>query len=456
MSSYHPDPAALERFMKGESEPQEGREVVRHLLAGCDECRREARRHAPGAQPPASSRPSAWAPEGVGLAGDAMARVQRDLVQRSASLATERAEALGLFRELESLPPGRQSVLVRNSRRFQTWTLAELVLAEAFEARSGDVQRYQRLAELGLALAQSLDEATYTAPLVADLEARAWAYLGNALRILTRLRAADQAFRRARKLLDEGTSDPLEEARVLALQASLRDQQGRPNEAIALASRAARIYLQLGEEHLAGRTLIAKCAFMARDGRTDSAVADLERALELIEPEREPYVTMAGHHNLVHMLHNQGKNQEALKLLAKAQPVYRKFGKPQARWRLRWLEAKIALALGRPREAEHALLQVRDGFFEAGIYLDAAVACLELAHLYLGQGRLAEVRELAAWMVPIFKSQEVHREVLAALSVFRRAVEEERLTAGLVQSVAEYLEQSPHNPQRKFEPPSRS
>jgi len=65
------------------------------------------------------------------------------------------------------------------------------------------------------------------------------------------------------------------------------------------------------------------------------------------------------------------------------------------------------------------------------IAYDAALATLELAVFLAAQGRTAEVKELAAETAPIFKAQCVERERLGALTLFRQAADEERLTAAL-------------------------
>jgi len=37
-SRKHPEPAELQRFLRGEASRDEARAIVRHLLAGCPEC----------------------------------------------------------------------------------------------------------------------------------------------------------------------------------------------------------------------------------------------------------------------------------------------------------------------------------------------------------------------------------------------------------------------------------
>jgi hypothetical protein len=76
---------------------------------------------------------------------------------------------------------------------------------------------------------------------------------------------------------------------------------------------------------------------------------------------------------------------------------------------------------------------------------------LELSRLYATQGRTEEVKSLARHMVPIFQSQEIHREALAALLIFREAAEKERVTAEFARDILLYLRKARHNPELRFE-----
>jgi hypothetical protein len=81
------------------------------------------------------------------------------------------------------------------------------------------------------------------------------------------------------------------------------------------------------------------------------------------------------------------------------------------------------------------------------IALDAALASLELAVLLLEQGRMAEVREIATELLPVFKAQNVTIEALATVQLFCEAAHRETLTADMARR---YL-----NELRKAGPPTR-
>jgi hypothetical protein len=119
--------------------------------------------------------------------------------------------------------------------------------------------------------------------------------------------------------------------------------------------------------------------------------------------------------------------------------------------RLRWLEAKIAAGVGRPAEAIEALSRVRADLAKKTLRADEALASMELAALYLEQGRTADVKALVRQMEPVIRDQGIHEEAQKALKLFRQAVELETVMLGLVRRIVAYLYQARHNPELRFE-----
>ena len=72
---------------------------------------------------------------------------------------------------------------------------------------------------------------------------------------------------------------------------------------------------------------------------------------------------------------------------------------------------------------------------------DAAVVSLDLAMVYLKQGRVPELKVLASEMATIFNGLGVQRELIAALAFFNKAKEiEQSATVGLLQDLIEALD----------------
>ncbi|HSS48871.1 MAG TPA: hypothetical protein VLX28_07990, partial [Thermoanaerobaculia bacterium] len=121
--------------------------------------------------------------------------------------------------------------------------------------------------------------------------------------------------------------------------------------------------------------------------------------------------------------------------------------------RRNWVKGKISYGLGQVEPAESLFLSARDGFIHEGIPYDTALVSLELAVLYTEQGRMADLKRLAAEMVPIFSSLHIHREALAALAYLKQSVETERASLALVNGIAAYLRRAEHDPSLRFQEP---
>ena len=170
-----------------------------------------------------------------------------------------------------------------------------------------------------------------------------------------------------------------------------------------------------------------------------------------MEPAREPRLLLIARHNLIFVLTELSRFLEARRAYREARPLYRSFPDAWTQNRRKWVKGRIARGLGQPEKAETLFLAARDGFLEEGIPYDTALVSLEIALLYAEQGRTAELKRLAAEMVPIFASRQIHREALAALAFFQRAVEAERAGVEAVERIAEYLRKARYAPELRFQ-----
>jgi len=367
------------------------------------------------------------------------------------SLDKERAEAKGLYAELESHPPERQRVILENNERFQTWGLLELLVQRGVEESARNPAQGEQLATLALHLAVHLDGDLYGAELIEDLSARAWGAIGNARRIKFDFKGAEAAFEKAFDHLEDGTGDILERGILLDFQASLYRAERRFEEALKLLRRAVSIFREIGDSHRAGRSLINLSSVHEQQGVPEMAIPVLYEALELIDPTAEPQLLLCAWHNLMTDLAEVGRCMEAQGLFAKARPLYRQFPDPGTKSRESWVKGKISRGLGQYLEAEAYLLSARDGFLAVDAPYDAALVSLEVASLYAEQGRVAELKRISEEMLPIFSSRQIHREALAGLAYLRQAVAAEKASIEVVRQVAGYLKRAQSDPGLRFE-----
>ncbi len=449
----HPQRYLLSRFGRGRLHRRQNREIVRHLLAECPNCRQLTSRLLPTlptglAAAPGTSDAECHRGHGRSMGpclhyGAAFARAGAEVDRRSIALQAERAVAAELLPELLAQPFERQQALIEaDDSRFNTWGFCGLLLDAASEWGFQDPARALALSTLGVAVVERLDAETYGKARIDDLGARAWACLGNAQRIRSDFRAAEESFARAEQLLKAGTGDPIEKAQILLIKASLYGNQQRFREAFRILDRVAAIGRRCEDSHLYGRGLITRGFLLGLAGDPEAAIRNLTEGLQRVEPASDPRLVVAAQHNLTLYLVESGRYVEALQLLNSARPLYHQIGDQMNLLRLRWLEGKIASALGHFKEAEDFLRGVHKELIDRELGYDAALLSLDLATIYARDGRTSEMRRLAEEMLQIFKSRDIHREAAAALFVFQKAAEMERVTLGLIREVSGYLKES--------------
>jgi tetratricopeptide (TPR) repeat protein len=420
----HPPDLLLRRLLVS---TMDAADRVQAHVAACARCSRRLKRLQ-------AQRAVAYA--GYDAALSAGARHLQDL---QAAYAKERTDGKTLVSELLKHPAERRLILIRNHPRFHTWGVFERLLEKSILESPRDAGTSEELARLALELSNHLDESRYGVEGIEDLRGRAWAYIGNARRVQSDLRGAQEALDRALVHLRQGTREPWERAVWLDLKGSLLRAQRRFEEALQLLNRALLLFLAVGDKHRAGRTLLNMDNVFHHSGRSEEGIPLLYRALELIDPEQEPMLLLMAKHNLVDDLAEAGKHMEAQRLFMQARPLYRRFAEPFVEMRRLWVEGKIVRGLGQPGKAEQLLLAARDGCIELASPYDLALVSLELAGLYASQERNADLKRIAREMVPIFSSLHVQREALAAFNLWHQAVLAETAGAELAARVAAAL-----------------
>jgi tetratricopeptide (TPR) repeat protein len=369
-------------------------------------------------------------------------------VARTAQAEEDRRRAAELWERLKARSGSARIALVEENPEYQSWALVERLCAVSIRAAASDADQALELAELALRVAERVAGEAAWRSLLAGY---AWAHAGNARRVAGDLPAAEKAFLSAWQLWAAGSAADvglLDGSRLLDLEASLlRDQKKlaaaleRLDQALALCP--------AGEGR--GRILIIRGTVLEQLGDYTAAVEALQEAEPWIDREREPRWHFGQRFNLAVSLCHLARYAEAEAIL----PELRTFAGTGDRGcdpvRLRWLIGRVDAGRGRRAEGMAALSRVRAEFHARERRYDEALAGMELAGLYLEEGRTAEVKDLVLLMEPVFRDQGVHAEAQKALELFRQAVELETLTVELVRRLVAYLYRAQHNPELRFE-----
>ncbi len=402
-------------------------------------------------QTPGSDDPEDWRIESLateaGRLSSEYTRAMLKLQTNGVRALKDRHQAEELWERLKRRTMPDRRVLVEGASEFRNWALCELVCEESVKAAGDNADRAVELAELALFIAERApgDEDWQSL-----LQGYAWAHVGNARRVRNDLPGAEEAFVRSRKLCEAGGSSgpgPLDEALVLGLEASLRGAQRRLALALELLDSA----LALDHGRLRKELLISKAKTLEEAGDFAAAITVLREAAPLVEAAGEFRLLFIVRFNLAVNLCLLGRQSEAEELLLELRRLSTSLGNDLDLVRLRWLEGRIAAGFKRREEAIILLSGVREEFASRGLAVDVAMVSLELAVLYLEEGRTAAVKLISRQMAPIFQTQGIPREALAALQLFREAAEREAVTLDLPRRLVNYLQRAQHNPELRFE-----
>jgi tetratricopeptide (TPR) repeat protein len=410
--------------------------TLEHLLSLCPHCRAEVQAY----EAEVRSGPSLWSralQAFLALLGRLLDRGPREMRRAEEELA-----------ELLFLPAEERAGRIERARsRFRGPALVRLLLEASRRCLPDRPGEAHQLADLAWKVANRNPRM----PGYFDLYTLALALRANACRARGDLREASQSFEAVRQIMSEhGVVDLEVVARVDDLMGSLRKDQRRLPEAERLLQRAALLFSLRRMPDDAARALINLGDVYRVQAKLDQAIEMARSALALLGRDSDLLLQVAGHYNVAFYLAEAGRYEEAAEQLKADRALYEQIQEPWLQLRLSWLRGDIAAGSGDFAQAEQSYLETRDGCIAQGIGYDAAMVSLDLAVLYLKEGRMADVQRVAEEMLPIFQSQDVHREALAALRLFQEAVRRQELTVEKALEVAAYLREARTEPGLRF------
>jgi tetratricopeptide (TPR) repeat protein len=417
---------------------------TQHLMSLCATCRQEITAFQRERAAPATADYDRVFHLLPAVLAEQVPRLERE--QRGA--ARDLAELLALSRE------ERVRKVERARNRFRSPALVRLLVGESRKQVQTDADEAFHLARLGRLVAHCNPQM----PGTFDLIALATAQMANACRMLDDTRQAEEHFGHARYVITHhGATDTEILARVDYLEGSLRLDQRQFPQAEELLARAATLYRVSGDVLETSRVLVTLGNLYCFRGDLPLAIEATTAALKGMQGQSDPRLYLCARYNLTRFLTEDGQFEEAADVLSVDEDLYREFPEAWTQLRLTWLRGKIAAGRGESEAAEKALLEARDGFIAEGIGYDAAMVAIEdLTLLYLREGRTADVKRLADEIVPIFQSQDVHREAVAALRLFQEAARQEQLTVQGVREYVKYLREARTDPSLAFQPEGAS
>lgn len=440
--------------------------IHRHLLEGCDVCRAsweelvEGQRADIGELLAAETEPIPFDPtppaetplDKPSPYQTAFSAAARRMTGAATRLRREKRQAR---RELEALlalsAEEREQTLIHARARFRSPALAHLLLELARERVRRSWRESIELLEL-LRLVLVWSPEAQRSEWGRSLALRAEAHRANAHRVAGDLPEADRRFRALRRqLVVDPVGDPSLEAEVASLEASLRWDQRRLEDAVALLDQAAWIYGEVAEREGLARVLIQRASVGQELERGEQALEDLDRARRLVDPREQPFLYLFTVVGSAPILMDRGRCAEAESLLTEAAGACEAAAEPWWALRLQGLRGRAALGRGELDRAEGLLAAARQGFLGQGLPQDTANASLDLALVHLHQGRTGDTRRLCAEIAPYLQSCGAAPSALAALALLARATAADASALAQVVELRRHLRVacSPHREGRK-------
>lgn len=407
----HPSLDELQDFVQGCLPAESVRRVVAHLLRGCTSCSAVL---IPEVEAVISEAPDSLEDPGYDDAIDRAYAFQR---WHGRAALRQRAKARKALALLEA---GGIERLSEAPSDLKGIAACEALLERSWDLRGEDPHQMLELASHATLVADHLSPKLYEPRKLADLRCRAWSALGNAYRVTDNLKLAEWALDRAANLSLQGTGDETLAARLLDLQASLYGAQRRFPLAFELLDAVYVVHRRRDDHHAAGRILIKKGVYTGYANDPSGAVRLLTEGLAMIDPNRDPKLTLSAIHSIIWFLMEGEHFRKARNVLWENRWRYTRHGGKVDLVKLHWLQGRIEAGLGNIAAAEEALREAREGLEQEGLGYHASLSSLDLAKILLRQGRTQEARALVLEATEAFLALDIQVEAIKAVLVLQK------------------------------------
>ncbi len=354
----------------------------------------------------------------------------------TAQVEEERRKAEPLAAELLALPREERHARFDQHRRYRTFFVAWRLLERS--CQMGDAAESESLGRLAAAVAERLDGKGPSAGMEAGLAIGAWCAVGEACRRQGRLEEAEDAFVRAVPHLGKSI-DPAENAEYCRWLARLRRDQRRFDEAMALLERATTLFGSTGQTRDQALTLADLAAVHLDLEDVDNAVTTLDRVLTLGPAAVDPGLASGADWGIAGCLAALDDPLQGRRILAALaeRPARRRTAVDRAV--LVRIEGLVAAFARQEHQAEVLLRDAWNAFHRTGALGYAILAGLDLAALFLRQGRASNLRALGGETRIAFQSRNLAEGVRAALDDLIRTLEAGSARPEHLAGIARYI-----------------
>lgn len=373
------------------------------------------------------------------------------LLEEEERAARDLLKARARWADLKALSREDQIERIRTVAALRTRTLFEVILADARSLSQGDPFLGEETALVAHALAVALPMPRYPEDLKSDLQAEAMVVVANCRRLAADWKGSRAALAAARNFLDRGTGDPVCQARLLSIAASLASDTGQFETALGLLGRAAELYRSAHELAGLSSVVVKEAGTLLAAYRHEEAITRANEALALLVPG-EARLEMLARSIITESLIYLNRPSEALRSFIATRPLYEQFRGRCTELRVMDLEALLLDSLGCVRESEKSFREVVAGYIEEGLYKEAFTSLLTFFETLVKRSAYRKARQVYQQAADLLAqagsgSHEQMKEVWRRLL---QQIEQESLKEDQLQEVRQYVQRHWNVPARRM------
>jgi tetratricopeptide (TPR) repeat protein len=308
-------------------------------------------------------------------------------------------------------------------------------------------------ADAAISVAETLADDIYPWKAVQELRGTAWKERANALLVLGEYRAALDALMHAERAYRMLRSPAFGLATVALVRASVLYEQGRLDEATALAERAERGFAHIGQEERCTRALFLRASINYEAGNIARAMELFREVVERSENVRDVEWIGRASYAMGNCEVERRNLSEAAMYFHRALVIFREIGPDRERLKTEWGLARIVLYGGNRTEAISRLRTVASELEKQSLFSDAALVRLDMVDAMLLLGQSDQIIELCGRLFHVFRNAGMITGALTAIAYMKEAAASGKLTTAGVDAVRSYLRRVERQPHAMFDPP---
>jgi|GEM_PF-3089086 len=403
----------LRTFFSLRSRPALSTRVVRHLLSACESCRMQA----------------ATVTHELGLdtffaeeidEGTLFFEALPDLLKVTDLIRDELKQGKVSFARLAGLPEKERLAAVRKYGRYKKYGLALYFLerADAYLAKRNS-SKAKELVLFSISMHEHLRERVYGARLLADLRLRQLSTLATILRGDADYSGALANLEEANDLRHAST-DPVEEARFLRVEAALLYDLGEFEVAGKAARESGEVYRLMGDDHSQAKALLQEAMILAEYDPAEG-FRRVEKGLSLLNPA-DSYAYVCGVFNRAHCLIELHRAEEAAEYLLRYEEIIRKVADRRHELMFLWLDGKIMRERKRYRDAEEVLSYLALRFSEERMNQEMLLVHIDRIELRLETNHWKSAANIARHLTPELTKLGLRNDLLSVWAMFQDAL----------------------------------